>query len=115
MSTPPTQKTTIERFFEPCVLYLLTLHPSYGYELKQNLEEKCHCTVDMGNLYRALKKLEGNGYVKHTKETSSKGPLRNRYSITVQGKNYLQTWITELTEQQRIITKLISHYQHTVT
>lgn len=107
-------KATLEKFFEPCVLYLLLQGPSYGYELKRNLETKCHCPVDTGNLYRALRKFEPAGWVTSTIDRQAALKMRRIYSITEHGKHHLAELIKELEEQRKIITKLVSHYDKAI-
>lgn len=109
------KKAIIEKFFEPCVLYLLLRGPSHGYELRADLELKCHCYVDTGNLYRALRKLESSGYITSILDGPSKARMKRTYSVTERGKLYLGEWIEELQEQDRIITKLISHYNKAIS
>lgn len=107
-------RSSLDKFFEPCVLYLLSLEPSHGYELKANLENKCHCQVDSGNLYRALRKLEADGWVTSTLDRKVQAKLRRVYVITAPGKQYLARWIEELQAQERIIAKLVNNYKQSI-
>ena len=105
-------KVIVENFFEPCVLYLLLQKASYGYELKNNLDENCRCNVNIGNLYRGLARLKRHGYVTQKKTISEKGPSRTTYSITASGKKYLKSWIDDFEIQVKIINKLIGNYKN---
>ena len=105
-------KVIIENFFEPCILYLLLEKPSYGYELKNNLDKRCTCTVNVGNLYRGLSRLQKHGYVTKKKATSDVGPDRNTYSLTSKGKKLLKEWISELETGVSTIQKLINNFHN---
>lgn len=115
ISRKQNRRTTLEKFFEPCVLYLLTQGSSHGYELKSNLEARCHCFVDAGNLYRALRKLEQAGWVTSTVDRQATLKMKRIYRLTENGKRHLAERIEELEEQSKIISKLVSHYNQAVT
>jgi PadR family transcriptional regulator PadR len=105
------KKVVIENFFEPCVLSLLIKKPSYGYELKNDLQDRCSCQVDIGNLYRGLAKLQKSGQVLKRKVSSEVGPAKQVYEITPQGRKLLNSWIEDLTDQVKVINKLINNYR----
>lgn len=107
-------KVIVENFFEPCVLYLLMLKPSYGYELNQKLLENCGCNVNIGNLYRCLSRLTKDSYISKEKVKSDVGPNRVQYSITDKGHVLLKEWIEELKEQTNTINTLITNYQKNI-
>jgi PadR family transcriptional regulator PadR len=104
-------QVVVENFFEPCVLFLLSKKPSYGYELNKNLLDNCDCQVNIGNLYRGLNRLVREKYIKKTKSKSSMGPDRTTYEITQEGKVYLASWIEGLEKQSKTINKLINNYK----
>jgi len=104
-------RVVIENFFEPCMLFLLITAPSYGYELKNNLHQRCGCNVNLGNLYKCLGRLEKSGCVKKKKTAGVGGPDRVVYSITSKGEKLLKTWIDELEQEVAIINKLITNYK----
>lgn len=107
-------QVVIENFFEPCALYLLLQKPSYGYELMQQLSEKCTCSVNVANLYRGLARLEKNKKVKKYKTKSDKGPGKVMYEITDDGKILLSQWISELELSNKMVEKLIRNYKTTI-
>ena len=104
-------KVIVENFFEPCLLFLLSEKPSYGYELFNNLKKRCDCTVNIGNLYRCLARLQKEGYVIKKKSESAIGPERAVYEITDTGKDHLGEWIDELEIQMKTVRKLITNYK----
>ncbi len=106
------KRVVVENFFEPCVLTLLMQKSSYGYELKNDLDKRCSCQVDIGNLYRSLAKLQKNKFVLKSKVASEAGPAKQVYEITEQGRKLLGEWIDELKDEVKIINKLISNYKN---
>jgi len=104
-------KVIVENFFEPCVLFLLLKKKGYGYEIKENLDKKCSCSVNIGNLYRCLGRMQKAGYVNVYKEKSKIGPVRKVYEITESGIKYLNAWIEQLEMQSKIINKLINNFK----
>ena len=105
------KRVVVENFFEPCVLSLLMQKPSHGYELKSDLDKRCSCQVDIGNLYRSLAKLQKNGHVMKRKVVGEAGPAKQVYEITAQGRKLLAEWIVELKSEVKVINKLISNYK----
>lgn len=108
-------KVIIENFHEPCILYLLALKPSYGYEIKENLDHKCCCSVNIGNLYRCLSAMQKAGYVTRQSQKSSTqskpGPDRKLYRLTPKGVKLLEKWIGELDAASKTINKFINNYK----
>jgi DNA-binding PadR family transcriptional regulator len=104
-------KVVIENFFEPCLLYLLSEKPGYGYELKGDLAERCGCAINVANLYNCLASLTKKGCVKKKKTAGDGGPDRVTYTITAKGKKLLASWIGELEEEMKTVKKLITNYK----
>ena len=110
-------KVIIENFHEPCILFLLMEKPGYGYEIKENLDKRCCCSVNIGNLYRCLASMQKNGYI--TKQAAKviaakdgkPGPERKLYKITAKGRRLLKEWIKELDDASTTIKKLITNYK----
>ena len=104
-------QVVVENFFEPGILYLLLKKPSYGYEIKKALKEDCICEVNVGNLYRCLSRMQKQGYITREAVKSEIGPKRYSYTITEEGKVYLDSWIEALKKQKKVISSLINNYQ----
>jgi len=103
-------RVILENYYEPCILYLLSVQPSYGYKLQNDLKTKLQCHVNIGNLYRCLSKLYKNHDVFKYHEKSEEGPDRVMYKITKEGEVHLQSWIENLKIEKKIINKLINRY-----
>jgi PadR family transcriptional regulator PadR len=85
----------IYRFVEPVLLLMLKEKGrSYGYDLASNLSEYAltDAQVEGAALYRTLRRLESNGHVKSSWDTSNGGPARRIYSLTSMGDQHLREW-----------------------
>lgn len=107
-------QVVLENFFEPCILFLLTKKPSYGYDIQKQLKESCTCEVNTGNLYRCLSRMQKHGYVTRESVKGTIGPKRYSYTITKEGKIYLSSWIDGLKKQKEVISLLINNYKKIV-
>jgi len=103
----------IQRFIEPCILLLLSKNTSHGYGLLEDLEKHCGEKVDIGNLYRTLRKMETNGWVKSEWYGNKAGRDRRMYTITKKGHTFLEKAVTSLTQTDNLIHRLLEGYQRT--
>ncbi|OGK13313.1 hypothetical protein A3C98_04925 [Candidatus Roizmanbacteria bacterium RIFCSPHIGHO2_02_FULL_37_15] len=101
----------IERFIEPCILLLLSKSPSHGYGLIEDLEKHCDERVDIGYLYRTLRRMEKDGWVESDWEENEAGPDRRTYTITQEGKDFLRTAATSLIRTDKLIQRFLEGYQ----
>ena len=80
-------RARIERFHEPALLLLLRERPRHGYELIELLPEVAGGErVDVGNLYRFLRRLESEGIVESEWNGELPGPAKRTYSLTPAGE-----------------------------
>jgi PadR family transcriptional regulator len=88
----------VERFTEPTVLLLLRDAPgAHGYELLEAIAEQFPgAQPDMGNLYRLLRSLENEEFVRSEWDAETPGPARRRYWLTPEGERLLGAWATAL-------------------
>jgi PadR family transcriptional regulator PadR len=88
----------VERFAEPSVLLLLRDAPgAHGYELLESMSELFPgAQPDMGNLYRLLRSLEDEGFVRSEWDAETPGPARRRYWLAPEGERLLAAWATAL-------------------
>ena len=101
----------IERFVEPCILLLLSQNPSHGYSLMEDLEHKCGEKVDIGNLYRTLRRMEMDGWVKSDWSKNASGPDRRTYTITQDGLDFLKSAVSSLVRTDETIQRLLKGYR----
>ena len=103
----------MERFMEICLLLLLSQEDTHGYPLVEKLtyfgfskEE-----LNVGSLYRTLRKMEKDNYVTSDWQVGEQGPKKRVYKITESGKNMLKQWIQILKSRKKRIEKLINCYE----
>lgn len=104
---------TVQRFIEPCILLLLSKNTSHGYGLLEDLEKHCGEKVDIGNLYRTLRKMETNGWVKSVWDENNTGRDRRIYTITKKGHAFLEKAVVSLTQIDNLIHRFLAGYQKT--
>lgn len=102
---------TIERFVEPCILLLLSKGTAHGYRLMDDLVEHCGEKVDIGNLYRTLRRMEANGWVSSSWNKNDAGPDRRTYAITKDGQEFLEVAASSLVKTNKLIHRFLEGYQ----
>jgi len=107
----------MERLLEICLLLLLFDHEGYGYGLIEQLSDFGFTGDDLniGSLYRSLRKLEDQQLVSSVWEEASGGPKRRVYTITEKGKLELHNWIPVLKQRKARIEQLIETYEIKIT
>ena len=75
-------------FLQFVTLYLISQQPRYAYEIKDEILNITGGTfdIDRNNLYKKLRLLEKEGFLKSQLEPSQQGADRKYYSITPFGK-----------------------------
>lgn len=103
----------IRRFLEPCLLLLLHGGESYGYELLENLERFGfeESPADSSTIYRIMRSLENSGFVSSRWTEGDSGPARRVYSLSPEGDRYLQMWVEDLRETDRILHRFFNEYR----
>jgi DNA-binding PadR family transcriptional regulator len=89
------------RFCEPIVLLTLArLGEAHGYQIVGEAEQFAvtHAGVDGAAVYRALRRLETNGNVTSSWDTSGPGPARRLYTLTLSGYEHLAEWVDVMGE-----------------
>lgn len=104
---------TVQRFIEPCILLLLSKGTSHGYGLLEDLEKHCGEKVDIGNLYKTLRKMETNGWVKSVWDENKTGRDRRIYTITKKGHSFLGKAAISLTQTDNLIHRFLEGYRKT--
>ncbi len=94
----------------PVILLSLRDWNSYGYELMERASTFGFEAMNPGTLYRTLRQMEKDGIVESTWETSRGGPARRMYSITDNGRSYLDFWAKSLEQYQRTMDTFFRMY-----
>lgn len=103
----------ITKFLEPCLLLLLHAGESHGYELLDNLGRFgfSENPADSSTIYRILRSLEDRGFVTSRWAEGDSGPARRVYALSPAGDGYLQVWVGDLEETDRILHCFFSEYR----
>ena len=94
---------------EPAALAALLYAGGYGYDMRRTILEMTGgaLDVDVGGLYRSLRRLEEEGAViSHWGEDAS-GPRRREYELTRQGVELSEQWLEALRQRRRLDDLLI--------
>jgi DNA-binding PadR family transcriptional regulator len=98
------------RFCEPIVLLTLArLGEAHGYQIVSEAEQFAvtHAGVDSGAVYRALRRLEANGYVTSSWDTTGSGPARRLCKLTPSGYEHLAEWVDVMGEVASSLGSLV--------
>jgi PadR family transcriptional regulator PadR len=99
-------------FLQPCLLLLLAEGPQHGYSLMEELQRRqlLGSDVDVGNLYRTLRRLEAERLVESAWSEPGPGPNKRVYRITERGRELLQQWAGALEQRTKIINRFLDEY-----
>jgi poly-beta-hydroxybutyrate-responsive repressor len=102
----------MERFIQPCLLLLVYEKPSYGYELMEKLSEfgfqEC---IDPGAVYRNLRKMEEDGWIKSKWDTEGSGPAKRLYTVTGEGEEAIHAWAGHMKRQIKRLEYFLERYK----
>ncbi len=95
----------------PVVLLSLREWNSYGYELMTRARLFGFEVMNPGTLYRTLRRMEKDGVVESSWETSGGGPARRMYAITASGEAHLGAWAKSLERYQHSVDDFVELYE----
>jgi len=98
-------------YLRPCLLLLLAEGTSHGYELLDQVADLGLDRVDPGGLYRCLRAMDEEGLVASAWEPSASGPARRTYSLTPEGRDWLDLVAGSLAELARDLATYRRRYQ----
>ena len=111
----PTDGPALPRsFLRPCLLLLLREQPTHGYELIERLQAFGFSGDDPGGVYRALRALEREGWVRSGWEQSDAGPHRRIYELTRAGMEHLHADAKGLASTRDALDVFLSRYSEFV-
>ncbi len=102
-----------ERYIQPSLLLALKRKKSYGYELIQEIVTFgfMEGTAPPGMIYRHLRDMEENGWIRSEWHTEASGPARRIYHLTAEGEEILAFWIDYMDKQAKKIADFIEMYR----
>lgn len=112
--TKPKEEATMtsipKNLMIPALLLSLRGWDLHGYKLIQELTQFGFSSIDQGNVYRTLRKLEKENMVKSEWDISTDGPAKRIYSLTDAGEAYLKTCSDSLLQYQSMLNRFFSMY-----
>ncbi len=100
----------IEKFVQPCILLLLSKNPSHGYGLLDDLGKHCGHKIDIGNLYRTLRKMEKSKWITSSWQKNKIGPEKRAYKITPDGTAILHEAALTLETTYSLLCRFLNGY-----
>jgi len=79
---------------------MVQAQPLWGYKIKKKVEANFNVKLRHGALYPMLNQLEQQGFLTSERQTKG-GRARKVYTITKNGKEYLQSYYSILKDQIR--------------
>lgn len=78
---------------EGCILKIIDREPTYGYAIATTLRESGFADLTEGTLYPLLLRLERKGLIRAEYRAGQGGPSRKYYTLTPEGKQYLEEFM----------------------
>ncbi len=97
-------------WLEAVILLSLSEWDSYGYELMGRARMFGFEAMNTGTLYRTLRRMEKDGVVESSWDSSRAGPARRMYTITDPGDAHLDVWAKSLERYQRSVDDFFELY-----
>lgn len=88
----------IKKLLDIQILRMIQAQPQWGYIIKKKVETNLKIKLRHGALYPMLSSLEQKGFLTSQKQTQG-GRVRKVYTITKDGRAYLQSYYDILKEQ----------------
>ncbi len=95
-----------KNFVLPCLLLLLREGPAHGYDLVDRLAP-FGFSSDPPVVYRNLRRMEADGLVESSWDTSGKGPARRVYQLTGRGVSHLDSWTIAIRYQRDVLNTFL--------
>jgi PadR family transcriptional regulator, regulatory protein PadR len=102
---------------EPAALAALLRSGAHGYDLRRSISELTggEIEVDVGGLYRVLRRLEEEGFLESRLAEGGGGPQRREYELTAEGRELAEDWVWQLRERSRIATLLVESLEQALS
>lgn len=102
----------MSRYFQPFVLLQLMENPSHGYDLLNELSRMCpEEDLNPASLYKNLRKMDEDGFVKSEWDTGNPGPAKRVYRITEMGQEVLQGWGLSIKRNKETLEWFLNKYE----
>lgn len=104
---------SLEKLTQPAILMLLAQSGTHGYALIQKLNQVNFIDgeLEAATIYRALRRMEHDGFIVSRWEHGEFGPARREYELTEHGREHLGHWVGLLKVRMKQIESFISYYK----
>lgn len=111
---PPSGAQRLNRFVVPGVLLLLAEQDAHGYDLGVRLAALgfTENESDTSLVYRALGRLNKEGFVSAREAPGEGGPPRKVYSLTASGRGLLDEWRCLVEERVVVLSSFIERHDN---
>ena len=96
----------LKGILENCILRIISLHETYGYEISEKLRTYGFMEISEGTIYPLLLRLEKNGLITATYRASDSGPPRKYFYITEEGVKELGRFRESWQELETAINRI---------
>jgi poly-beta-hydroxybutyrate-responsive repressor len=102
----------MQRFLQPCLLLLLKMKPSYGYELLEDLRQfGFEDLPDPATTYKNLRIMEQENWVTSQWDTGGPGPARRIYKVTREGEDLIRSWAVAIRKTKESLNSFLSLFE----
>ena len=92
------QQRIIKDLLDIQLLRMVKAQPTWGYQIKKKVEKNFDVKLRHGALYPTLNDLEKKGFLISQRQ-QKEGRARKVYSLTEEGKDYLEAYFSVLSQQ----------------
>lgn len=113
IGSAPREAVQFGRGAQSFILLILAQGQSYGYQIRQRLEEEFgyeRAAADPGALYRLLREMEAAHFIESTWNIAETGPARRYYQLTEGGREQLRLGADRLRRQVERIERFFAVY-----
>jgi PadR family transcriptional regulator PadR len=113
LGAPPSEAVQFGRGARSFILLILSQGQSYGYQIRQRLEDEFgyQRAADPGALYRLLREMEAAGFIQSSWGIAETGPARRYYQLTDAGREELRLSAERLRRQAKRIDRFFEVYE----
>ena len=106
------RRRRVLQFLQPCLLLLLQRGEAHGYALLAELEHFGFNPerLDPSLVYRALREMEQEGWIRSRWDEASQGPPRRVYALDELGESQLMAWVEDLRRTKGEIDRLLDAF-----
>lgn len=101
------QTQMMKGILDGCLLAVIHGKEYYGYEMAERLSEYGFSTISEGTIYPLLMRMQREGLVTSVRRDSTAGPKRKYYSLTKDGKQALDDFLTRWSQLEKSVNNII--------